>query len=99
MPEIVFESPDDLYNKIGDKPLDQDNHKPLIPIHAAIKLFRDPNVCSCKKGKRTQDTILGMYMSLPASIRISPFRENIRQLFDGSVMVFKVNGLEFARIE
>jgi len=99
MPEIVFESPEDLFNQIGEKPLDKDIHKPLIPIHAAIKLLKDPNVCSCKKGKKLQDNILGVYMSLPASVRIEPFRENIRQLFDGAVMIFKINGLEFARIE
>jgi hypothetical protein len=99
MNEIIFEGPDDLYNKIGDKALDGEAHKPLISIHATIRMFRDPNTCSCKKGKKVQDKIVGMYMSLPPSIRIDPFRENIKALFDNSVLVFKINGLEFARIE
>lgn len=99
MPEIVFENAEDLFDKIGTYSLDPLNHKPLMSIYLAINRLRDPNVCSCKKGKGLKDSIVGMYMSLPPSLRVEPYRTAVKEVFGDGVLVFKVNGLEFARIE
>lgn len=98
MNEIVFEGVDDLYSKMVGKEVDPVKHGPLAAFRSKVSLMKDPSVCGCKKGKNAQEEILKMYMSMPAAIRMDPLRSAARELLGEGNLVFKVNGIEFARL-
>lgn len=98
MGDIVFDGVQDLYTTLNGKTLDIGKHGELASFHLKVKLLNDPTVCSCKKGKKAQETILKMYMSLPLVIRMEPFRSATKELLGEGTIVFKINGIEFARI-
>lgn len=98
MTDIVLEGVDDLYNRIVGKPVDAVRHGPLAAFYSRMSILRDPNACSCKKGKAAQDNIMRMYMSMPVAIRVEPLRSAARELLGEGTIVFKVNGIEFARL-
>lgn len=98
MSDIVLEGVDDLYTKIIGKSIDPVRHGPLAAFHAKMSILKDPGVCACKKGKKAHEEVLKMYMSLPAVIRMEPIRSAAKELLGEGTIVFKVNGIEFAKV-
>jgi hypothetical protein len=98
MGEIIINGSDDLYTKMLGKTIDPVKHGPLAAFHAKMSILKDPNACSCKKGKAAQDSIQAMYMSMPPAIRMDPLRSAARELIGSGILVFKMNGNEFARV-
>lgn len=98
MVEVVFESPDDLYTKLVSVNPDPAKHGPLANFYAKAKVLHDPNVCSCKKGRKAKDEVLRAYMSLPVQIRPEPNLSMAKALLGAEVLVFRTNGMEFSRI-
>ena len=99
MTEIIIEGVDDLYTKMLGKVVDHVKHGTLAAFHAKMSILKDPNACSCKKGKGAQEAVLKMYMSMPPTIRMEPMRSAARELIGQGTLVFKVNGIEFARVD
>jgi hypothetical protein len=98
MNEIVIEGVDDLYHKMGGKDIDPVKHGPMATFHAKMSIIKDPNACSCKKGRAAHEAVLKMYMSMPAVIRMDPLRTAAKELLGEGTLVFKVNGIEFAKV-
>jgi hypothetical protein len=98
MSEIIIDGVDDLYEKINGKIIDPIAYGPLAAFYAKMAIMKDPNACSCKKGKKAQMEIQAMYMSMPPAIRMEPLRSAAAQLVGEGTLVFKLNGNEFARI-
>jgi hypothetical protein len=98
MNEIIIDGIDSLYEMLNRNQMDPAKHGPFASFHAKVAGIKDPNGCSCKKGKAAQDIALRMYMSLPATIRVDPMRSVARQLLGEGTLVFKANGVEFAKV-
>jgi hypothetical protein len=98
--EVVIEGIDDLYRKLSSSGvmLDPIKHGALASFYAKAKMLNDPNVCSCKKGKKVQEETLRVYMSLPVQLRNEPFLTTTKQVLGESVIIFKANGVEFSRL-
>ena len=98
MSDIIFEGVQDLYIKIEGKEVDPTKHGALAIFHIRMKAFNDPKTCSCKKGKGASDNILKSYMTMPSALRIEPYRSAVKELLGEGTLVFKINGIEFARV-
>lgn len=97
MNDIIIEGIDDLYSKLLAVGCGNE-YGPITSFFVKARTMKDPNTCSCKKGKKAQDELLRMYMNLPSQIRSEPNLGNAKKLLGGSVLIFKISGTEFARI-
>jgi hypothetical protein len=98
MSEIVIEGVDDLYGRLLSSTLNPSLHGPLVAFQTKARYMKDPNVCSCKKGKKAQEDLVRLYVSLPSQIRNEPYLSEVKILLGGETIVFRSNGAEFARI-
>lgn len=109
MPEIVFESPDDLYSKIDSKislipggwpSLTLDEHSSnLLDFYHSMRVIKDPNSCSCKKTAEAKRRVNEIYLSIPIRIMHDKNRSNLlAKLFEESTLVFMYEGKELARV-
>jgi hypothetical protein len=39
-----------------------------------------------------------MYMTMPSALRIEPYRSAAKELLGEGTLVFKINGIEFAKV-
>ena len=98
MSDIIFADMNDMYKKMAGKEPDKNKHGVLASFYFRMKAFEDPNTCACKKGKGAKDTLMKMYMTMPTMVRTEPLRSASKEIFGTGTLIFKINGIEFAKV-
>jgi hypothetical protein len=99
MIEIVIEGVDDLYYRLSGQSVDPEKDGPIAVFYAKANFLKDPNVCSCKKGKNEVEFVKKLYMNLPSQVRFDPLYTRIKEMLGNGILVFKIDGHEIARLK
>jgi len=102
MHEISFNGPEPFYDRIDSSgiQIDPEVHSSINTFYRMMKSYRDPNTCSCKKGRAAYQNIVQEYVNIPIKLRTDPNIGGIKQILGAEgVIIFTLNGEEFSRID
>jgi len=102
MHEISFNGPEPFYDRIDSSGITIDSkvHSSIYTFYSMMKFYRDPNTCSCKKGRAAYQSIVQEYVNIPIKLRTDPNINDIKQILGtDSGIIFTLNGEEFSRID
>lgn len=93
MNEMAFDSTDQLHGHLSSKGgANPQSHGGLGQFYAAMSMYKDPNTCGCKKGKRAVDAINTLYGGLGST------PPSVKEVFFGNAtVILRLNGAEVAR--
>ena len=97
MNEMAFNSIHEFFNHIHSRGgADANSHVSLGRFYGMMKVYTDPNACSCKKGKNAWNNITNTVKGLSTSL-VGDHLINSRPIFDNLIVIVKESGTELVR--
>ena len=87
-----------LYDIINSRTIDPNIDGLYAAFWATMRTFRDPKVCSCKKGVPMQQNLANLYVRIANESGNQPLLSIAQRLLGSGHWVFRINGTERARV-